>query len=58
MTFKICLPLLKQEIWAQYRIASPITKMPNCPNCGEDELGLMQPNEAFCYACTQVIERL
>ena len=30
---------------------TPQTKMPNCPNCGEDELGLIWKNEAFCYLC-------
>jgi DNA-directed RNA polymerase subunit RPC12/RpoP len=30
---------------------TPIAKMPNCPVCDEDELGMMQPGSAFCYRC-------
>ena len=29
----------------------PKQKMPNCPNCGEDELGMMMPGQAYCYRC-------
>jgi hypothetical protein len=25
--------------------------MPNCPNCEEDELGMMRPGHAICYCC-------
>jgi hypothetical protein len=29
----------------------PKTKMPNCPTCGEDELGMLTENMAYCYCC-------
>lgn len=29
----------------------PVSKMPNCPKCGEDELGMIHPMYAICYAC-------
>ena len=29
----------------------PLTKMPNCPNCGSDELGMVQAARAVCNAC-------
>lgn len=30
---------------------TPREKMPDCPRCGEDELGMLRPSYAFCYAC-------
>lgn len=30
---------------------TPLTKMPDCPRCGEDELGLIHPDFAVCYHC-------
>jgi hypothetical protein len=35
----------------------PATKMPDCPRCGEDELGMFSENWAICYACSLQIER-
>lgn len=29
----------------------PKTKMPNCPYCEEDELGMLTAGHVFCYAC-------
>lgn len=29
----------------------PTEKMPRCPHCREDELGMMRPGHALCYAC-------
>lgn len=34
-----------------YRIASPAEKMPDCPNCGEDELSLISTKTIFCNSC-------
>jgi hypothetical protein len=37
---------------------TPLSKMPNCPNCGEDELGLTSPpDEGICYLCSAVVHR-
>lgn len=33
----------------------PVSKMPNCPNCGEDELGLLEKDRALCYRCNCVV---
>lgn len=30
---------------------TPISKMPNCPVCNEDELGMIHPNYTICYSC-------
>ncbi len=30
---------------------TPVSKMPDCPNCGEDELGMIRPGFAICYLC-------
>ena len=30
---------------------TPLTKMPDCPRCGEDELGLIHPGFMMCYLC-------
>jgi len=35
----------------------PKTKMPNCPNCEEDELGMLKKDEAFCYQCLSIFVR-
>jgi hypothetical protein len=29
----------------------PNAKMPNCPRCDEDELGMIEPTGAYCYSC-------
>ena len=29
----------------------PLDKVPNCPNCGEDELGMVQADRAVCNLC-------
>jgi len=37
---------------------TPKEKMPICPECGEDELVMIQPGEASCIACgLKVIDR-
>lgn len=35
----------------------PKTKMPPCPRCGEDELGMMDKDTVFCYKCYFTIKR-
>ena len=30
---------------------TPTTKLPNCPYCGEDELGVINPEQVLCYKC-------
>ena len=30
---------------------TPLEKMPNCPRCDADELGMLMPGAAFCYFC-------
>ena len=30
---------------------TPTEKLPNCPRCDEDELGVIHAGHAFCYAC-------
>jgi len=30
---------------------TPLAKMPDCPRCEDDELGMLQPGFAVCYAC-------
>ncbi len=37
--------------------ATPLSKMPNCPNCGEDELGMLTADRATCYCCNCVVIR-
>ncbi len=29
----------------------PKSKMPDCPNCLEDELGMINKNRVICYCC-------
>jgi len=29
----------------------PKSKMPDCPRCGEDELGMLHAELTMCYAC-------
>lgn len=36
---------------------TPVSKMPNCPHCGEDELGLIEPDRGLCYCCQAVVVR-
>ncbi len=31
----------------------PVSKMPNCPFCHEDELGMMESEHAICYNCSE-----
>lgn len=38
------------------RWGAPLERMPHCPRCGEDELGMLRPGYAFCYVCGHVIE--
>lgn len=35
---------------------SPKSKMPNCFNCGEDELSMLTANSIFCNACCLSIQ--
>ena len=35
----------------------PVEKMPNCPNCLQDELGMLKDGIAFCYACNRTYVR-
>ena len=51
------LPEINTDIYEQYHVATPISKMPNCPCCGDDELGMIQKDEAFCYRCCAIIRR-
>lgn len=37
---------------------TPLTKMPNCPHCGEDELGMMSDGHALCYRCQSHVSRM
>lgn len=30
---------------------TPTAKLPNCPRCGADELGVIHPGWMFCYGC-------
>lgn len=30
---------------------TPKEKLPDCPRCGEDELGVIHPGYLLCYAC-------
>ena len=53
----IILPDYDRIVWDLYKIATPVSKMPNCPNCKEDELGMMSPDGAFCYCCCSQIKR-
>lgn len=35
---------------------TPKVKLPNCPKCGQDELGVVHANLMLCYACGWKIE--
>lgn len=35
----------------------PKTKMPLCPNCNEDELGMLSSTVAKCYNCNYLITK-
>jgi len=37
---------------------TPKEKLPNCPNCGEDELGVIHERYMMCYACKWRMELL
>lgn len=45
-TLEIVVPLPKCD-----QSGTPLEKMPNCPNCGEDELGMVQDGRAVCNVC-------
>ena len=49
-TYALDLP--PTDVWG-----TPVSKMPNCPNCGEDELGLIEPDRGLCYVCQCVVVR-
>jgi len=34
----------------------PKVKMPDCPKCGEDELGVIHANLILCYRCGWKLE--
>lgn len=36
---------------------TPKAKLPNCPRCGDDELGVIHRNYMMCYACGWELER-
>jgi len=36
----------------------PKTKMPDCPYCKMDELGMVGPNSAICYNCYVAFNRI
>ena len=38
-------------------IADLPAELPPCPNCGEDELSLIQENRATCCACSCIVIR-
>ena len=35
---------------------SPKQKLPNCPKCDEDELGVIHSNLVLCYRCGWKVE--
>ncbi len=35
---------------------TPVEKLPNCPRCGEDELGVIHAGLVLCYACGWTLE--
>jgi len=37
--------------------AAPQEKMPDCPICRKDALGMVTDDEAFCYNCSVFIGR-
>ena len=43
------------EPWPESRSVygwdTPIKKLPNCPNCDEDELSMLNSDQIFCNAC-------
>lgn len=44
-------PLIKFELPETDKYGTPLKKMPDCPRCGEDELGMIYPGFAVCYNC-------
>lgn len=36
---------------------TPLVKMPPCPNCREDELGMIERDRAVCNLCNCVVTR-
>ena len=47
-----CMPLP-----AATHYAKPLSRMPLCPHCGENELSLISPDRAVCNACLSVVVR-
>ena len=37
---------------------TPTEKLPNCPRCGEDELGVINATRVMCYWCSWEYFRL
>jgi hypothetical protein len=58
MTNEYVIPLPAVDEWG-----TPVSKMPNCPHCGEDELGMMLGQHgdhdgfALCYRCQAIVIR-
>lgn len=52
MTNEYVLPLPTCDEWGV-----PQAKMPNCPHCGDDELGMVQDGFAVCYRCQAIVVR-
>ncbi len=48
---RVKLPLVDKET------LTPNYKMPDCPNCGEDELRMIGINEAECLKCGVLLTR-
>lgn len=52
MTPTYAIPLPPADSWG-----TPTAKMPHCPQCGCDELGLIEPDRGVCYVCNAVVVR-
>jgi len=45
--------MMKIEKWPEIdKWGRPMQKMPDCPECGEDELGLITSEYIMCYSCS------
>lgn len=51
-THEYLLPLPSVDEWG-----TPTSKMPNCPHCGDDELGMIFPDQAVCNRCSAIVVR-
>ena len=51
------IPEIDKELWDKYAACTPVSKMPNCPSCKEDELSMILPDEAFCNYCSAQVKR-